>query len=292
MFENNQMKFFDLHIKYLRFLLIWPENGQYTYLHLFKSCLMMLPPHLSSFSTLFAVIRQVAWNMDDVEVIIDGTIGLIDFLGCVYMRFCIMSNTKNIQIIFNKIYEFREFCKDEDLIETEDKIRKFTKCTCPFSNVTNFNVNVHFSYSLVLFNGECGESPDSRVQLGELQVNKKSWFNSARPMRRVVPMLLSQWRVTFSWHNLRFHPAILHRSRRHHVRVKYHHAVDRSLDSRDSSIETLQKNVAWNSRSSRHRRKTGARHQIPHKNNRVSFLSSWNFKNDLENSSQVLTSHE
>ncbi|XP_049821538.1 odorant receptor 4-like [Aethina tumida] len=83
--------------------------------------------------------------MDDVEVIIDGTIGLIDFLGCVYMRFCIMSNTKNIQIIFNKIYEFREFCKDEDLIETEDKIRKFTKFIvlyCLMGNVVNLLIPV------------------------------------------------------------------------------------------------------------------------------------------------------
>lgn len=244
---ENEMKFFDLHIEYLKFLLIWPKNGQSNIMFVIKSNLIMLPAYVSSLTTLIGIFRQIAWKMDDVEVLIDGSIGIIDFLGCIYMRLCIMKNAKNIQIIFDKIYDFRQFCKDDDFLDTENKIKKFTKCK--YVAVERHNFNKYISYSFILSGGKCGESFDSGSQSGELQINKTSRFNNTRSMRPPMSVLFSRRCVTFSCCILYFYFAILHRPHRHHVRFKYHHAVDRSFDPPNRPVETLQKTVARNRRS-------------------------------------------
>lgn len=114
-------------IKILKWLKIWPKKDFLTFSFVLKYLIFNSHVYLAGYTVVVASIRQMIVGVDDSSALVGSSIGSIDFIGYAYMNWCFFINITSIKYVAKTISKFEKFGSKGLMVETELKVRKYSK---------------------------------------------------------------------------------------------------------------------------------------------------------------------
>jgi hypothetical protein len=123
----SETKHLSFNILTLRVIMMWPPNGHVTLGYNLKSLSLLLIIYFSAWTVFNGIVRTTFVESDGYDALIQRVIALIDFAGCIYMRYCFLEKIRDVNVLIEQLGEFEEFCPKEEIVETDETVQYYSK---------------------------------------------------------------------------------------------------------------------------------------------------------------------
>nr|QXE93248.1 odorant receptor 22 [Eucryptorrhynchus brandti] len=139
---DNNINILDLHIKILRYLLLWPRlsltkdiNKCLLYGYFCLSVLFFTP-------VIWAVLYQFYVSIDDVNILLEALIAVCDIMGYMVAYVCFLKNKDLIEHIIDDISVFLQYCQANVIQDTDRLCARYTKYMLVYVSIgVTFNLS-------------------------------------------------------------------------------------------------------------------------------------------------------